>query len=100
MRLSAVTLPVATGLTNEANRVRSNESTIIDIATDKPMNLCVLADNLRKVWVNRALANAPILLARSLVVVLRGLLFAAWIALGLAFAIVCYAEMLGVIQFD
>ena len=64
------------------------------------MNLCVLADNMRKVWFNRALADTLILLARSLVVVLRGLLFAAWIALGLAFAVVCYAEMLGVIQFN
>jgi hypothetical protein len=31
---------------------------------------------------------------------LRRLLFAAWILLGLAFAVVCYAEMFGVIQFD
>jgi hypothetical protein len=31
--------------------------------------------------------------------VLRGLLFAAGLLLGLAFAIVCYAEMLGVVQF-
>jgi hypothetical protein len=31
---------------------------------------------------------------------LRRLLFAAWILLGLAFAVICYAEMLGVIQFD
>jgi hypothetical protein len=64
------------------------------------MNLCVFVGSLRKVSFNRALANALILLARSLVVVLRGLLFAAWIALGLAFVVVCYAEMLGVIQFD
>ena len=34
------------------------------------------------------------------VMVLRRLLFAAWILLGLAFAVVCYAEMLGVVQFD
>jgi len=100
VRLSAVTLSVAAGLTNEANRFRSNGSTIIDITTDKPMNLCVLVGNLRKVSFNRVLANALILLARSLLVVFRGLLFAAWIALGLAFAVVCYAEMLGVIQFD
>jgi hypothetical protein len=32
--------------------------------------------------------------------VLRQLLFAIWILLGLAFAAVCYAEMLGVFQFD
>jgi hypothetical protein len=31
---------------------------------------------------------------------LRRLLFATWILLGLAFAVVCYAEMLGVVQFD
>jgi hypothetical protein len=31
---------------------------------------------------------------------LRRLLFATCILLGLAFAVVCYAEMLGVIQFD
>jgi hypothetical protein len=31
---------------------------------------------------------------------LRRLLFATWILLGLAFAVICYAEMLGVIQFD
>jgi hypothetical protein len=31
---------------------------------------------------------------------LRRLLFATWILLGLAFAVVCYAEMLGVFQFD
>jgi hypothetical protein len=31
---------------------------------------------------------------------LRRLLFAASILLGLAFAVICYAEMLGVIQFD
>jgi hypothetical protein len=31
---------------------------------------------------------------------LRRLLFAAWILLGLAFAAVCCAEMLGVAQFD
>jgi hypothetical protein len=93
-------LSVAAGLTNDANRVRSSGSSIIDITTDEPMNLYMLVGNLRKVSFNRALANAPILLARSLVVVLRGLLFAAWIALGLAFAVVCYAEMLGVIQFD
>jgi hypothetical protein len=73
---------------------------MIDITTDKPMNLRVLVGDLRKVSFNRALANALILLTSSLVVVLRGLLFAAWIVLGLAFAVVCYAEMLGVIQFD
>jgi hypothetical protein len=32
--------------------------------------------------------------------VLRRLLFATWILLGLAFALVCYAEMFGVFQFD
>jgi hypothetical protein len=32
--------------------------------------------------------------------VLRRLLFAIWIVLGLAFAAVCYAEMFGVFQFD
>jgi hypothetical protein len=32
--------------------------------------------------------------------VLRRLLFATWILLGLAFAVVCYAEMFGVFQFD
>jgi hypothetical protein len=32
--------------------------------------------------------------------VLRRLLFATCILLGLAFAVVCYAEMLGVVQFD
>jgi hypothetical protein len=32
--------------------------------------------------------------------VLRRVLFATWILLGLAFAVVCYAEMLGVVQFD
>jgi hypothetical protein len=31
---------------------------------------------------------------------LRRLLFATWILLGLAFALVCYAEMLGVVQVD
>jgi hypothetical protein len=31
---------------------------------------------------------------------LRRLLFATWILLGLAFAVVCYAEMFGVVQFD
>jgi hypothetical protein len=31
---------------------------------------------------------------------LRRLLFATWILLGLAFAVICYAEMLGVVQFD
>jgi hypothetical protein len=31
--------------------------------------------------------------------VLRGLLFAAGLLLGLAFAVACYAEMLGVVQF-
>jgi hypothetical protein len=31
---------------------------------------------------------------------LRRLLFATWILLGLAFAAACYAEMLGVFQFD
>jgi hypothetical protein len=31
---------------------------------------------------------------------LRRLLFAAWIMLGLAFAVACYVEMLGVVQFD
>jgi hypothetical protein len=31
---------------------------------------------------------------------LRRLLFAAWILLGLAFAVVCYAEMFGVFQLD
>jgi hypothetical protein len=39
----------------------------------------------------------------SLEVVARALrrsLFATWILLGLAFAVVCYAEMLGVVQFD
>jgi hypothetical protein len=30
--------------------------------------------------------------------VLRGLLFAAGLLLGLAFAVACYAEMLGVVQ--
>jgi hypothetical protein len=32
--------------------------------------------------------------------VLRRLLFAIWIVLGLAFAAVCYAEMFGFFQFD
>ena len=32
--------------------------------------------------------------------VLRRLLFATWIVLGLAFAVVCYAQMFGVFQFD
>ena len=32
--------------------------------------------------------------------VLRRLLFAIWIVLGLAFAVVCYAQMFGVFQFD
>jgi hypothetical protein len=32
--------------------------------------------------------------------VLRRLLFATWIVLGLAFAVVCYAEMFGFFQFD
>jgi hypothetical protein len=32
--------------------------------------------------------------------VLRQLLFAICILLGLAFAVVCYAELLGVVQFD
>jgi hypothetical protein len=32
--------------------------------------------------------------------VLRRLLFATWIVLGLVFAAVCYAEMFGVFQFD
>jgi hypothetical protein len=31
---------------------------------------------------------------------LSRLLFATWILFGLAFAMVCYAEMLGVVQFD
>jgi hypothetical protein len=31
---------------------------------------------------------------------LRRLLFVTWILLGLAFAVVCYAEMFGVFQFD
>jgi hypothetical protein len=31
--------------------------------------------------------------------VLRGLFFAAGLLLGLAFAVACYAEMLGVVQF-
>jgi hypothetical protein len=31
---------------------------------------------------------------------LRRLLLAAWILLGLAFAVACYVEMFGVIQFD
>jgi hypothetical protein len=31
---------------------------------------------------------------------LRRLLFATWILLGLAFAVVCYAEMFGVFQFN
>ena len=31
---------------------------------------------------------------------LRRVLFATCILLGLAFAVVCYAEMLGVVQFD
>jgi hypothetical protein len=31
---------------------------------------------------------------------LRRLLFAVWILLGLAFAVACYAEMFGVVQFD
>ena len=36
----------------------------------------------------------------AVVKALRRLLFAAWILLGLTFAVVCYAEMLGVLQFD
>ena len=32
--------------------------------------------------------------------VLRQLLFVIWILLGLVFALLCYAEMLGVVQFD
>jgi hypothetical protein len=32
--------------------------------------------------------------------VLRRLLLATWILLGVAFAVVCCAEMLGVVQFD
>jgi hypothetical protein len=32
--------------------------------------------------------------------VLRRLLFATWIVFGLAFAVVCYAQMFGVFQFD
>jgi hypothetical protein len=32
--------------------------------------------------------------------VLRQLLFVIWMLLGLAFALLCYAEMLGVVQFD
>jgi hypothetical protein len=31
---------------------------------------------------------------------LRRLLFATWILLGLAFAVVCYAEMFGLVQLD
>jgi hypothetical protein len=31
---------------------------------------------------------------------LRRWLFATWLLLGLAFAVVCYAEMLGVVRFD
>ena len=31
---------------------------------------------------------------------LRRYLFATWILLGLVFAVVCYAEMFGVFQFD
>jgi hypothetical protein len=31
---------------------------------------------------------------------LRRLLFAIWILLGLAFAVACYAEMFGFLQFD
>jgi hypothetical protein len=32
--------------------------------------------------------------------VLRQLLFVIWMLLGLVFALLCYAEMLGVVQFD
>jgi hypothetical protein len=32
--------------------------------------------------------------------VIRRLLFATWILLGLVFAVACYAEMFGVFQFD
>jgi hypothetical protein len=35
-----------------------------------------------------------------IVTALRRLLFAIWILVGLAFAVACYAEMLGVVQFD
>lgn len=38
--------------------------------------------------------------ADSVARVLRRLLFATWIVLGLAFAVVCYAQMFGVFQFD
>jgi hypothetical protein len=37
---------------------------------------------------------------RPIARVLRRLLFATWIVLGLAFAVVCYAQMFGVFQFD
>jgi hypothetical protein len=82
-------------LKNKANRIRLNGST-----PDKPTNLCVLVGSLRKILFDRASANALILLAPCLEAALSGLLFATWIVLGLAFAAVCYAEMLGVIQFD
>jgi hypothetical protein len=32
--------------------------------------------------------------------VLRQLLFVIWMLLGLVFSVLCYAEMLGVVQFD
>ena len=34
------------------------------------------------------------------VIILRRLLFATCILFGLAFAVICYAEMLGVVQYD
>jgi hypothetical protein len=91
---------VVTDLKNEANRVRLNGSTLIEIIPDKPMNLRVFVCSLRKVLFNRTLANALILLSPCLEVALCGLLLATWIVLGLAFAVVGCAEILGVIQFD
>jgi hypothetical protein len=87
-------------LKNKANRIRLKGRTPMEIAPDKPMNLRVFVGSLWKISFNRALANALILLASCLEVALSGLLFATWIVLGLAFAVICYAEMLGVIQFD